>query len=119
TLEVTADRLVANLQTRHITADGDVAGRFSDEGGPKTWGTFNAHRLEADDRPAQRQFVATGQVVIVREDRRLSGDRVMYDDRTQQGTVDGQAELARGADRLRADHLFADLRRHEAKADDH
>jgi len=119
TLEVTADRLMANLQTRHITADGDVAGRFSDEGEPKAQGTFNAHRLEADDRPEQRQFVATGQVVIVRGDERLSGDRVMYDDRTQQGTVDGQADLARGADHLRADHVFADLRRHEARADDH
>jgi lipopolysaccharide export system protein LptA len=119
TLEVTADRLVANLQTRHITADGAVAGRFSDEEEPKTWGTFNAHRLEVDDRPERRQLVATGQVVIVREDRRLSGDRVLYDDRTQQGTVDGQAELVRGADRLRADHVFADLRRHEASADDH
>jgi lipopolysaccharide export system protein LptA len=119
TLEVTADRLVANLRTRHITAEGAVAGRFSDEEEPKTWGTFNAQRLEADDRPEQRQFVATGQVVIVREDRRLSGDRVLYDDRTQQGTVDGQADLARGADHLRADHVFADLRRHEARADDH
>jgi lipopolysaccharide export system protein LptA len=119
TLEVTADRLMANLQTRHITADGDVAGRFSDVEEPKTWATISAHRVEADDRPEQRQLVATGQVVIVREDRRLSGDRVMYDGRTQQGTVDGQAELAQGADHLRADHVFADLRRHEARADDH
>jgi lipopolysaccharide export system protein LptA len=119
TLEVTADRLVANLQTRHITADGDVAGRFSDEEEPRTWATFNAHRVEADDRPEHRQLVATGEVVIVREDRRLSGDRVMYDGRTQQGTVDGQADLAQGPDHLRADHVFVDLRRHEATADDH
>ncbi len=119
TLEVTADHLLANLRTRHVTAEGRVAGRFSDEADPKTWGTFTAHRVEVDDRPEQRQFVATGRVVIVREDRRLSGDRVVYDHQTQQGTVDGQAELARGSDRLRADHVFADLRRHEARADDH
>jgi lipopolysaccharide export system protein LptA len=119
TLEVTADRLMANLQIRHVTAEGRVAGRFSDEAVPKTWGTFTAHRVEVDDRPEQRQFVATGQVVIMRDDRRLSGDRVVYDHRAQQGTVDGQAELARGSDRLRADHVFADLRRHEARADDH
>ena len=119
TLEVTADRLLANLRTRHVTAEGHVAGRFSDEAEPKTWGTFTAHRVEVDDRAEQHQFVATGQVVIVREDRRLSGDRVVYDHQAQQGTVDGQAELARGSDRLRADHVFADLRHHEARADDH
>jgi len=119
TLEVTADRLMATLRDRHVTAEGHVAGRFSDEEEPKRWGTFNADRAEVDDRPEKRQIVATGQVLIVREERRLRGDRVVYDHRAQQGTVDGQAELVRGSDRLRADHVFADLRRHEARADDH
>ncbi|HET9001905.1 MAG TPA: LptA/OstA family protein [bacterium] len=119
TFEVTADRLQANLRTRHVTAEGHVAGRFSDESEPMMWGTFTAHRIEVDDRAERRQFVATGRVVIVRGDRHLSGDRVVYDHQVQQGTVDGQAELARGSDRLRADHVFADLRRHEARADDH
>lgn len=126
TLEVTADRIAAQLGSQHVVADGHVSGRFSngDEpspGGPqqRVWTTFASDRLEADDRQELQQIVATGQVVIVRESRRLSGDRVVYRPRAQEATVDGHAELARGSDRVRADHVVADLGRQEARADDH
>ncbi len=127
TVEVTADRIITQLQRRHITAEGHVAGRFTDEEEPssggstpqKRWGTFAAERVDLDDRPDARQIVATGQVVIVREDRRLRGDRVVYNHLTQQGTVQGHAELVGGSDRLRAEHIFADMKRREAQADDH
>jgi lipopolysaccharide assembly outer membrane protein LptD (OstA) len=120
TLEVTADRLAMQLQTRHVTADGHVSGRFSDEGeSQNTWGTLTADRVVVDDRQDLKQIVAVGEVVIVRGDRRLSGDRIAYNHLTQQGTVDGHAELRRGSSRLRADHIFADLKAREARADDH
>src|SRR5205807_4087003 len=54
TLEVGADRLAALLDTRHVTAEGHVVGRFAGEepeGQRTRWGTFAADRVEADDRP--------------------------------------------------------------------
>lgn len=122
TLEVTADRLSTNLQGRHITADGHVSGRFSEEDAPSpqtTWGTFRADHVVMDDRQDLKQIAAAGQVVIVRGDRRLSGDRGVYNLLTREGTVDGHAELVQGSNRLRADYVFADLRRREARADGH
>jgi lipopolysaccharide export system protein LptA len=122
TLEVTADRLVTDLQSRHVTADGHVSGRFSDEAPPypqTTWGTFRADHVVVDDRQDLKQMVATGQVVILRGDRRLSGDRIVYNHQSQQGTVDGHATLEQGTSRLRADRVFADLWRREARADGH
>jgi lipopolysaccharide export system protein LptA len=134
TFEVTADRLVTLFATRHITTEGHVNGRFLQEEEPSStpaappggntpaggkWVTFTANQIEADDRPDARQIIATGQVVIVREDGQLRGDRVTYNRITQQGAADGNAELVRGSDRLRADHVVADLSRREAEARDH
>ncbi len=123
TLEVRADRIATNLTSRHLTAEGQVAGRFTDEeaspSASREWGTFAADRVELDDSAARKQIVATGQVVIVRGDRRLSGDRVVYNQGTRQGSVDGNAEMARGSDRLRADQVFADLGRSTAEANGH
>lgn len=126
TLEVRADRIATNLASRHLTAEGHVAGRFTDENGsstapsaPPEWGTFAADRVELDDSAARKQIVATGQVVIVRGDRRLSGDRIAYNHGTRQGSIDGHADMALGADRLRADSVFADLGRSTAEANGH
>jgi len=116
TIEVTADRIDAWLRTRHVTAEGHVHGRFLLEG---SWAAFAAGRVEADDRPDARQIVATGDVVVKREDAELHGDRLAYDRLTQQGTLDGHAELIRGSDRLRADHLIAYVDRREVEAHDH
>lgn len=123
TLEVRADRIATNLASRHLTAEGHVAGRFADENGSSPaptaapgWGTFAADRVELDDSAARKQVIATGQVVVVRGDRRLSGDRIMYNHITRQGTVEGHAEMAQGMDRLRAAYVFADLGRGTAEA---
>jgi lipopolysaccharide export system protein LptA len=126
TLEVRADRIAANLSSRHLTAAGHVAGRFTDEDEssaardtPRDWGTFSAERVELDDRAELRQIVAMGRVVVVRGDRRLSGDRIVYNHGTRQGRIDGHADMARGPDRLRADQVFADLGRGTAEATGH
>ncbi len=120
TLEVRAERLATNLASRHLTAEGHVAGRFTDEEGsstaPAEWGTFTADRVELDDGAVRKEIVATGQVVVVRGDRRLSGDRIVYNHVTRQGTIEGHADMAQGADRLRAAYVFADLGRHTAEA---
>ncbi|TMI80370.1 MAG: hypothetical protein E6H04_08745 [Bacillati bacterium ANGP1] len=103
TLEVGADRLAALLDTRHVTAEGHVVGRFAGDGEPggqrTRWGTFAADRVEADDRPDLHQIVATGQVVV------------------DQGVAEGHAEVAQGSDALRAERISADLGRHDAAAD--
>lgn len=117
TLEVTADRMTSLLDARHVTAEGHVAGRFADEARQR-WGTFSADRVEVDDRADLRQIVATGQVVVQGDDRRLRGDRIVYNRLTQQGTADGHVELAQGRDSLRAGHVFADFARRLAAADD-
>lgn len=119
TLQVTADRLATQLQARHVAADGHVSGQVADEDGASPWSTFTADRVVVDDRQDLKRIVADGHVVIVKGDRRLSGDRIVYDQLAQQGTADGHAELVRGSDRLRADHVFADLRHREGRADDH
>ena len=123
TLEVRADRIATNLASRHLTAEGHVAGRFTDENGSppapaasRDWGTFAADRAELDDSAAHKEIVATGQVVVVRGDRRLSGDRIVYNHVTRQGTIEGHADMAQGADRLRAAYVFADLGRGTAEA---
>lgn len=119
TLEVTADRLAMQLQTRHVTAEGSVSGRFTDQGESQdTWSTLTADRVVVDDRQDLKQIVASGQVVIVRGDRRLSGDQIVYNHLHRQGTVDGHAELRRGSSLLRAHHIFADLKARQARADD-
>jgi lipopolysaccharide export system protein LptA len=126
TLEVRADRIATSLSRRHLTAEGHVAGRFTDEDGsstaraaPPEWGTFGAERVELDDSAARKQIVATGQAVVVWGDRRLSGDRIVYNHGTRQGSIDGHADMARGTDRLRADYVFADLGRSTAEANGH
>lgn len=126
TLEVRADRIAANLSSRHLTAEGHVAGRFTDEdespaahNPTRDWGTFSADRVEMDDRAELRQIVATGQVVVVRGGRRLSGDRIVYNHRIRQGRIDGHADLAQGSSRLRADQVLADLGRGTAEATGH
>jgi lipopolysaccharide export system protein LptA len=125
TLEVSADRMAALLDTRHVTAEGHVAGRFAgEEAGPggsipsgRGWGTFTADRVEADDRSDLRQIAATGDVIVEQGDRRLRGDRIVYAPDTQQGTAEGHAEVAQGSDVLHAERVLADLGRHDATAD--
>lgn len=144
TLEVGADRIVAMLPARHVTASGSVQGRFLDEGaaqgdagGPSApgvpggassggaaapegrWATFSADTVEADDRPDAGQIVATGQVAVLRGTQQLRADQIVYDRMSRQGTADGHAVLAQGADRLLADHIVADLDRGEAEAREH
>ena len=141
TFEFGAERIVAMLPARHVTASGSVRGRFlseaaaagdaagrgdaaaQGEGSPGgdvaqdgRWATFSAETVEADDRPDAGQIVATGQVAVLRGDQQLRADRIVYDRMTRQGTADGHAVLAQGADRLLADHLVADLDRGEAEA---
>jgi lipopolysaccharide export system protein LptA len=121
-LEVRADRIATNLSSRHLVAEGHVAGRFTDADGstvraaPPEWSTFGAERIELDDSAARRQIVATGQAVVVCRDWRLSGDRIIYNQGTRQGSIDGRADVARGTDRLRADHVAADLAGSTAEA---
>ena len=127
TFEITADRIVANLLARHATAEGNITGRFrlfappvhAVETAALPWTTFQADQMVADDRPDARQIVATGGVIVVREDQQLHGDRVVYNRGAAQATVDGHADLVFGADRLRADHIAADLPRRHAEADGH
>jgi lipopolysaccharide export system protein LptA len=124
TLEVAADRMTASLATRHVTAAGNVAGRYEDgpaapPAGPADWTTFSADAVELDDRPDARRFVATGRVVVVRRDQELRGDRVAYDRVAEQGAIDGHAEVIRGTSRLFADHVRTDQGRGTAQADDH
>ena len=122
-LQVAADRMTASLATRHVTAAGDVAGRFADGGSggapAADWTTFSADAVELDDRPDARQIVATGGVVVVRRDQELRGDRVAYNRIAQQGSIDGHAEVIRGTSRLFADHVRTDQARGTAQADDH
>jgi lipopolysaccharide export system protein LptA len=123
TLEVHAERIATNLGSRHLIAEGRVAGRFTDEDGSpaaaREWGTFAAERVVLDDSAALRQIVATGTVVVVKGDRRLGGDHVVYNHGTRKGSVDGHAEMTRGSDRLRADQILADLGRSTAEANGH
>lgn len=116
TMELRADRMTADLAHRHFIADGDVAGRFLDEG---VWASLQAAHLVADDRPDLRRAEASGGVVVIRNDRELRGDRLVYDRLTRRGTAEGNAVLTRGPDRLSADRVAADLGADDAQASGH
>ncbi len=114
--QLTADHIVAELASRHLVAEGHVDARFLDEG---VWTSMSADRVEATDRPDQREVVATGHVVATRADSELRGDRITYDRAAQHATVEGDAVATRGGDRLQADRIAADLRTHDAVATGH
>jgi lipopolysaccharide export system protein LptA len=120
TLEVRAERIVSNLASRHLIAEGGVTGRFTEEAASpapsREWGTFAADHVVLDDSAALRQIVAIGHVVVVRGERRLSGDRIVYNHGTRQGSIEGHAEMAQGTNRLRAASVVADLGRGTAEA---
>lgn len=113
---LSAQRLLADLISRHIEAEGKVVGEFLDEG---VWTSLAASRVVADDRPDQRHAEAVGNVVAVRQDEELHGDRIVYDRSTQHAAVEGHAVLRRGQDTLRADRVDVDLDAREARAVGH
>jgi len=115
-MEVSADRMLADLVSRHVEAEGRVAGRFLDRG---IWTSLAAARVVADDQPGQRRADATGNVVAIRQDQELHGDHIVYDWSMGHGTVEGHALLLRGQDSLRADRIDADLETREAQATGH
>jgi len=114
--ELTADHIVAELAARHLVAEGQVVGRFLDEG---TWASMTADRVEVTDQTDRREVVSTGHVVAVRGDEELRGDRVTYDRTGQHATVVGNAVATRGGDRLQADQVIVDLGTHDAVATGH
>jgi len=116
TMELSADRITADLPSRHFLAEGNVAGRLLDEG---VWARLSAALLVADDRPDLRRAEASGNVVVTRNDEELRGDRVVYDRLTRRGTVEGNAVLTRASDRLSADRITVHLDRNEVLADGH
>lgn len=115
-MEVSADRMLADLVSRHVEAEGRAAGRFLDKG---IWTSLAAARMVADDQPDRRRADATGNVVAIRQDQELHGDHIMYDWGTSHGTVEGHALLRRGQDSLQADRIDADLDALEAQATGH
>ncbi len=115
-MELSADRILADLVSRHIEAEGRVAGRFLDGG---VWTSLTAARVVADDQPGRRQAEATGNVVAVRQDEELHADRVVYDRSTLRGVIEGHTLLIRGEDTLRADRIDVDLGAREARAAGH
>lgn len=131
TMGIDADTLTADLGTRHVLAEGDVHGRFLDQG---VWATVTAARIEADDRPDLRRVDASGlpgprpepgasssgeDAVVVRGDEELRGRRIVYDRSSQHGSVDGRALALRGGDRLEADHIEGDLGTRDGEATGH
>jgi len=116
TEELSADDLVAELNARHLVADGHAQGRFLDEG---EWTQLSADRIEMRDDPDHHDVTATGHVVGARADQELGGDHVVYDRATQRAAIDGHASLARGGDRLQADAVAANLATHDAEATGH
>jgi lipopolysaccharide transport protein LptA len=108
--------MLADLVSRHVEAEGRVAGRFLDQG---VWTSLTAARVVADDQPDRRLAEATGNVVAVRQDQELHGDRFVYDRSTLQGAIEGHALLIRGQDSLRADRIDTDLAVREARATGH
>jgi len=116
TMEVEADQMTVDVGARYALAEGHVMGRFLDGG---VWTTLSAGRIEANDRPAVGRAEATRDVVVIREDQQLRGDRVTYDRRSQHGEVEGHADLVWGTDHLQADHVVADLVAREAEATGH
>jgi len=116
TMQMTADQMTADLGARHVVAEGHVAARMLDEG---VWTTLRAARVIADDASALQRAEASGDVAAARGDQELRGDRILYDRRSQHGTVDGHAQFTRGGDRMLADHVDADLAAREAEATGH
>lgn len=116
TLAVEADRIAADLASRHLVAEGDVVARLLERG---RWAVLTAARVEADDRPGARRAVAQGAVRLVRGDEELTGSRVAYDLEGRRAVVEGRAVLVRGGDRLEADYVLADLGRRVAEARGH
>ena len=108
-----ADEITAELGTRHVVAEGNVHGRFLDQG---VWATITAARVEADDRPELRRVDASGDAVVVRGDQELRGSRIVYDSTAQHGTVEGRAVAIRGGDRLEADHIEGNLAARDGEA---
>ena len=113
---VSADRILTDMISRHVEAEGKVVGEFLDE---DVWTSLSASRVVADDRPERRQAEAVGNVVAVRQDEELHGDRIVYDRSTQHGVIEGHAVLRRGQDTLRADRVDVDLDAREARAAGH
>ncbi len=116
TMELSADRITADLAARHVLAVGQVAGRLL-EGG--VWAHLSAARIEADDRPDAQRAEATGDVVMIRADEEVRGDRVTYDRLARRSTVEGHVVLTRGVDRLQADRIAIDLGTDDAEATGH
>ncbi len=116
TMELSADRITADLGRRHFLADGHVTGRMLDQG---TWTRLQAAHLVADDRGDARRAEATGEVVAVREDQEVRGDRLIYDRLSGHSTVEGHAILTRGDDRLAAERIITDLATNDAQATGH
>jgi len=113
---LSADHIVAELNARHLIADGRADGKFLDQG---VWTSLTADRLEVRDQGDVRDVVATGHVIAVRGDEELRGDRVTYDRATQHATVEGSAVLTRGEDRLQADQIAVDTATRDAVASGH
>ncbi|HKX16394.1 MAG TPA: LptA/OstA family protein [bacterium] len=116
TMGMEAGAITADLGTRHFLAEGDVHGKFLDQG---VWATVTAARVEADDRPDLRRVDASGDAVVIRGDQQLSGSRIIYDRTAQHGTVEGRAVAVRGGDRLEADHIEGSLATNDGEATGH
>jgi lipopolysaccharide transport protein LptA len=116
TAQLTADHIVAELNTRHLTADGHAQGRFLDEG---EWAQFAADEIDVRDDPDHHDVHATGHVVGVRADEELRADAVAYDRTTRIATATGAASLTRGGDHLQADAISANLGTNDAEANGH
>jgi lipopolysaccharide export system protein LptA len=116
TMRLEADRMTADLATRHFLAEGAVEARFLDAG---IWTSLRAQRIAADDRSDLQEAEATGDVVVIREDEELRGDRVIYNRGTRHATVEGHATFTRGIDRFQADRIVADIATRDVEATGH
>ncbi len=116
TMEVESDQMTVDVGARSFLAEGHVMGRFLDRG---VWTALSAGRVEANDSPEMGRAEATRDVVVIREEQQLRGDRVTYDRRSQHGEVEGHADLVWGTDHLQADHVVADLASRDAEATGH
>jgi lipopolysaccharide transport protein LptA len=113
TMALSADLITAELDARHLLADGHVTGRMLDRG---VWTSLAADRVEVDDRPDVRRAVATGDVVVARAGEEVRGDRLTYDRLAGHGEIDGHVVMTRGEDRLQADRIIVDLGTNDAEA---
>lgn len=116
TEQLSADHLTAELNARHLVADGHAQGRFLDEG---QWTQLSADRIEMRDDPDHHDVTATGHVVGSRADEALSGDSLTYDRSTRLAMVNGHASLTRGGDHIQADAISANLGTRDAEATGH